>query len=148
MPTPSTLRKNRLAVQFAVSARGLPSAASLLKWARAGGSGLKEVTLRIVGERESRALNRTFRRQNYPTNVLSFSYGKERGDVVLCHPVIAREARRQGKALAAHYAHLVVHGMLHLRGHVHERAADAVRMESAEIRILGRFGIRNPYTVK
>lgn len=106
-----------------------------------------DVTLRVVGEREGRRLNRTFRRMNRPTNVLSFSYGKQ-GDIVLCHPVIAREARRQGKTLAAHYAHLVVHGMLHLRGHVHERAADAVRMESAEIRILGRFGVRNPYTVK
>jgi len=70
------------------------------------------------------------------------------GDIVLCHPVIRREARAQGKSLAAHYAHLVVHGMLHLRGMTHARAAEAARMERAEIRILRRLGVADPYTVK
>jgi probable rRNA maturation factor len=125
-----------------VPRRGLPSAAALLKWARAG-AGSNEVTLRIVGVREGRLLNRTFRRRDYPTNVLSFRYGGNRGDLVLCHPVIAREARSQGKTVAAHYAHLVVHGMLHLRGHGHGR-----RMEQREIGILRRFGIANPYAVE
>ena len=143
MPTKSRRRKNRLAVQFAVPRRGLPSAAALLKFARAAGAGLKDVTLRIVGAREGRFLNQNFRGRPYPTNVLSFHYGGNRGDLVLCHPVIAHEARSQGKTLAAHYAHLVVHGMLHLRGHGHGR-----RMEQREISILRRFGIANPYAVE
>src|SRR6266480_1511490 len=123
--------------------RGLPSTAALLKFALAAGAGLTGVTLRIVGRRESRFLNKSFRRRDYPTNVLSFHYGGNRGDLVLCHPVIAREARSQGKTVAAHYAHLVVHGMLHLRGHAHGR-----RMEQREISILRRFGIANPYAVE
>ena len=94
---------------------------------------------------EARRLNSKFRRRNYPTNVLSFSYGQGGGDIVLCHPVIAREAREQGKTLRAHYAHLVVHGVLHLRGHNHRRRADAARMEKAEIRILRRLGFGDPY---
>ena len=76
-----------------------------------------EATLRIVGTREARTLNRSFRGRDYATNVLSFQYQKDKGDVVLCHPVIAREARAQGKKLAAHYAHLVLHGLLHLRAY-------------------------------
>ena len=99
------------------------------------------VTLRVVGESEGRRLNRTFRNRNYATNVLTFSTG----DVVLCHPVIKREARAQGKTLAAHYAHLVVHACLHLRGYDHEKKRDAARMEAREIRILRRGRIRNPY---
>ena len=113
------------------------------RWARAATAG--KVTLRIVGESEARRLNRTFRRKNHPTNVLSFRYGKGEGDVVLCHPVIKREARAQGKSLAAHYAHLVVHGLLHLRGYDHEKKRDAARMEAREIRILRRIGLSNPY---
>jgi len=106
-----------------------------------------DVTLRIVGEREGRRLNKTFRKMNRPTNVLSFSHGTQ-GDIVLCHPVIAREARTQAKSLRAHYAHLVVHGVLHLRGYTHEKKHDADRMERAEIRILRRLGQRNPYAVE
>jgi len=84
------------------------------------------------------------------TNVLSFPYGKNQGDLVLCHPVIRREARAQEKSVAAHYAHLVVHGCLHLRGYDHEKKRDAARMEAREIGILRRLGIHNPYapTVK
>jgi probable rRNA maturation factor len=93
-------------------------------------------------------LNSRYRRKNKPTNVLSFPYGNGRGDIVLCHPVIAREAREQGKTLAAHYAHLVVHGLLHLRGFDHERKADARRMERREIRELRRLGFRNPYELE
>jgi len=102
------------------------------------------VTLRIVSEREGRSLNRTFRKKDYATNVLSF----QSGDVVLCHPVIRREARAQGKTVTAHYAHLVVHGILHLRGYRHEKKRDAARMEAREIRLLRRAGFRNPYTVE
>ena len=102
------------------------------------------LNLRIVGEREGRELNRIYRKKNYATNVLSF----HTGDIVLCHPVIRREARAQEKTLTAHYAHLVVHGVLHLRGYQHEKKRDAARMEAREIRLLRRAGFRNPYTVE
>jgi probable rRNA maturation factor len=104
--------------------------------------------VRIVGAREGRSLNRRFRAKDYATNVLSFAYGNGAGDLVLCHPVIAREARAQGKALAAHYAHLVLHGLLHLRGYRHEKKREASRMERAEVRLLARAGFGNPYTVE
>ncbi len=122
--------------------RGVPGAALLRKWARAASG--PAVTLRIVGEREGRELNWTFRRKKRATSVLSF----DTGDVVLCHPVIRREARARGKSVAAHYAHLVVHGVLHLRGYDHEKKRDAARMEAREIRILRRVGLRNPYAVE
>ena len=105
-------------------------------------------TLRIVGAAEGRRLNAQYRRKPYPTNVLSFPYEKGGGDVVLCHPVIAREARAQRKTLAAHYAHLVLHGLLHLRGYEHEKKREAERMERIEIRLLARAGFGNPYTVE
>ena len=100
------------------------------------------VTIRVVGRAEGRRLNFQYRKKAYATNVLSFPYGKS-GDLVLCHPVIAREARAQGKSARAHYAHLVVHGMLHLRGHAHGKG-----MEAREIRLLRRLGFRNPYTLE
>ena len=104
--------------------------------------------LRVVGSLEGKNLNRKFRKQNRATNVLSFSYGKGAGDIVLCHPVVAREAHAQGKSLAAHYAHLVVHGVLHLRGYDHGSKAQAAKMEAREIRILRRLGFANPYELK
>ena len=103
------------------------------------------MTLRVVGLAEGRLLNCSFRKRNYATNVLSFSYDRRHGDVVLCHPVIKREARTQRKALSAHYAHLIVHGILHLRGHDHLRRSDAARMEKTEIRLLRRLGFGDPY---
>jgi len=146
----------RIAVQFAVSARGLPSAARLRTCAIAALSASAadscdaDLVLRLVGAAEGRALNRDYRGRDAPTNVLSFGYARAplRGDVVLCSPVIAREAREQRKTLAAHYAHLVVHGVLHLRGFDHDRAARASRMESAERRILGRLGYDDPYVIR
>jgi len=131
-------------VQYAVARRGIPRAAALRAWTGSA----HNVTLRIVGAREGRRLNFLYRKKNKATNVLSFPYGKGSGDVVLCHPVIAREARAQGKSIAAHYAHLVVHGILHLRGYDHEKKRDAERMERREIRILRRLGFADPYTVK
>ena len=104
--------------------------------------------LRIVGSLEGKKLNKKFRKKNRATNVLSFSYGKGAGDVVLCHPVVAREAREQGKSVAAHYAHLVVHGVLHLRGYDHAAKAQAAKMQTREIRLLRRFGFANPYELK
>ena len=142
MPTTRTRRRSKVSVQYAVSRRGVPSSPQLRRWARAACA--TPVTLRIVGLREARALNRTFRKIDRATNVLSF----DTGDVVLCDHVIRREARAQGKSVAAHYAHLVVHGVLHLLGYQHEKQRDAARMEAREIRILRRIGIRNPYTVE
>jgi probable rRNA maturation factor len=144
MPTTRGSRKNKVSIQYAVPRRGVPGAAFLRRWARAP----FPVTLRIVGAREARALNRAFRKKDYATNVLTFRYDRTGGDIVLCHPVIRREARAQGKSLAAHYAHLVVHGCLHLRGYDHEKKRDAARMEAREIRILRRGGIRDPYAVE
>jgi probable rRNA maturation factor len=117
----------------------------LRRFALAAAPARAAITLRVADGAEGKRLNRKFRGKNYATNVLSFPYGRGSGDVVLCHPVIAKEAREQGKTLRAHYAHLVVHGMLHLRGHDHLRKSDAARMERAEIRILRRLGFGNPY---
>ena len=125
-------------MQYAAPRRGVPAAASLASWARAARP-RTALTLRVVGSREGRKLNRTFRGKDKATNVLSFPLERE-GDIVLCHPVVAREARAQGKPLAAHYAHLVVHGVLHLRGYDHGRV-----MEREEIRILRRLGFSDPY---
>ena len=133
-------------MQYALPRSGLPTPAAMRRWARAATSHLA-LTVRIVGSREARLLNRRYRRRDYATNVLSFAYG-ESGDIVLCHPVIAREARQQGKSVRAHYAHLVVHGALHLRGYEHDDNASARRMEAAEIRILRRLGFGDPYTVE
>jgi len=146
MPTKRTRRKSsNVGVQYGVSRRGVPGTGSLRKWAALVPA---RATLRIVGAAEGSRLNRQYGRKPYPTNVLSFPYGKDRGDVVLCHPVIAREARAQGKTLAAHYAHLVLHGLLHLRGYEHEKKREAERMERLEIRLLARAGFGNPYTVE
>ncbi|HEX6414136.1 MAG TPA: rRNA maturation RNase YbeY [Burkholderiales bacterium] len=120
----------------------MPSPAALRQWARTAAA--VPLTLRIVGAAEGRRLNRVYRKKDRATNVLTFATG----DIVLCHPVIRREARAQGKSLAAHYAHLVVHGCLHLRGYDHEKKRDAERMAAREIALLRRLGIANPYTVE
>jgi probable rRNA maturation factor len=108
-----------------------------------------QVTVRFVDSDEGRALNRDYRGKDYATNVLSFPYATEPlvcGDLVVCAPVVAREAAEQGKALHAHYAHLIVHGLLHLQGYDHETgAADAERMENQERAILARFAYADPY---
>ena len=108
-----------------------------------------EITVRIVGEEEGRELNKSYRQKDYATNVLTFDYAQEpvvMADLVLCAPVVAREAKEQGKTLAAHYAHLLVHGALHAQGWDHETsAADAEEMEAYEVEILGGLGIKNPY---
>ncbi|MCX7892110.1 MAG: rRNA maturation RNase YbeY [Burkholderiales bacterium] len=128
----------------------MPSPGAVARWARAALPRRAEVAVRFVGAREARALNRTFRGRDYATNVLTFVYENRprrplAGDLVLCVPVVAREAREQGKPARAHYAHLLVHGALHLAGHDHERAADARRMQARERRILARLGFADPY---
>lgn len=127
-----------------------PGPASLRRWARlAAGERGGELGIRVVGSRESRALNARWRGRDRPTNVLSFPAdgprGPQLGDIVVCAPVVADEARAQGKPLAAHWAHMVVHGTLHLLGFDHERAADARRMERRERTLLARLGVADPY---
>jgi probable rRNA maturation factor len=146
MPTRTTRKKIRprssVVVQRAVS--GAPAPSVLREFALAANPG-RALTIRVVGAPEARRLNRKYRARDHATNVLSFAYGSGSGDVILCHPVIRRESRQQRKTLRAHYAHLVVHGILHLRGHDHLRRSDAQRMERAEVRILRRLGYGDPY---
>jgi probable rRNA maturation factor len=110
-----------------------------------------ELSLRLVGLAEGRRLNRDFRERDYATNVLTFEYGTDpagtaRGDIVVCVPVLVREAREQGKTLLAHAAHLTVHGTLHALGYDHLEAAEAQHMEALETEILARMGVADPYT--
>ncbi|MGA0571610.1 rRNA maturation RNase YbeY [Variovorax sp. VNK109] len=108
-----------------------------------------ELSIRIVGEDEGRALNLQYRGKDYATNVLTFDYAAQpvvMADLVLCGPVVAREAREQGKTLQAHYVHLLVHGTLHAQGYDHETGdRDALEMETLEILLLGALGLPNPY---
>lgn len=118
------------------------------RWMRAALAAPAQIAVRIVGEDEGRALNRDWRGQDHATNVLTFDYERTPlvvADLVLCAPVVAREAAAQRKPLAAHYAHLLVHGVLHAQGWDHLRAADARRMEAEESRILAALGFANPY---
>jgi probable rRNA maturation factor len=134
-------------IQRVSRAAHIPSDALLKKWARAALSRKADVTLRYVAESEGRRLNREFRGKDYATNVLTFIYGAKplEGDVVICAPVVAREAKAQGKGVVAHHAHLLVHGLLHLQGFDHERNDEAKRMENRERRILGSLGFGDPY---
>ncbi len=139
-----------LAIQRASRAAHIPPDRALRRWARAALARASSVTLRFAVQSEARELNRRFRGKDYATNVLTFAYDAARGaplagDVVVCPAVVAREARAQGKRLEAHYAHLVVHGLLHMQGYDHERAADARRMERRERAILERLGFPDPY---
>ena len=139
-----------MSVQYAVDETRAPTRVKLRRWARAALERDCAVTLRIVGAAEARRLNRDFRGRDYATNVLTFIYGHEprtEGDIALCAPVVAREAREQGKTAEAHWAHLVVHGMLHLQGHDHENAADAAAMEALEARIVMELGYPDPYRI-
>ena len=136
-----------LVVQRGSRASHIPSDALIRKWARAALAGPATVTVRYVGEREGRRLNREYRGKDAATNVLSFVYRARplAGDVVICAPVVAREARAQGKPVAAHHAHLLVHGLLHLRGFDHARSRDAGRMERRERAILAKLRFPDPY---
>ena len=111
-----------------------------------------EITVRIVDAEEGQALNSSYRKKDYATNVLTFDYSQAphvAADLVLCAPVIAQEAKENKKSLAAHYAHLLVHGVLHAQGFDHETSdADADTMEALEVQILADVGVANPYTTK
>lgn len=151
-------------VGYAVPRTGVPAAVSFRKWVAAALDGRvreADLAIRIVGAREGRALNRQYRGKDYATNVLSFPADMAAGvklpkgvkmpllgDLVLCAPVVAREAKEQRKPLAEHYAHLTVHGTLHLLGWDHEDAREAERMEQLERDILAGLGIDDPYATR
>lgn len=136
-----------IVVQRASSAAHIPSDPLIRKWSRAALGRAANVTVRYVAESEARRLNREFRGKDYATNVLTFVYKAKplEGDIVICAPVVAREAKAQGKELAAHHAHLLVHGLLHLQGLDHERRDEAGRMERRERRVLAALGFGDPY---
>jgi probable rRNA maturation factor len=118
------------------------------RWLRASLERPAELTVRVVGLEEGRALNRDYRGQDHATNVLTFAYRHEPvvlADLVLCAPVLADEARTQGIDLAAHYAHLLLHGALHAQGHDHERPVEARRMQQLESRLMRSLGFGDPY---
>jgi probable rRNA maturation factor len=144
---PRRRESNHLTIQRASRAAHIPPDAALRKWARLALARDASVTVRYVAEAEARRLNREYRGKDYATNVLTFVYADRplSGDIVICAPVVAREAKEQGKDLAAHHAHLFLHGLLHLRGFDHERGADAKRMERHERRLLQKLGFPDPY---
>ena len=138
-----------LRLQVASRAAPVPALAEVRRWVRAALKGSADLTVRIVGAAEARVLNRRYRDRDYAANVLSFPYtlrrGLLQGDIVLCAPVVAREALAQGKTVEAHLAHLTVHALLHLRGHDHLRPGDTARMEALEKKLLAKLGYPDPY---
>ena len=150
-----------VSVNYAVPRTGVPAAVSFRKWVAAALKGRireADLAIRIVGTKEARALNRHYRGKDYATNVLSFPAELPEGlpdgvklpllgDLVICAPVVAREAKEQKKSVTDHYAHLTVHGALHLLGWDHENEADAICMEQLEREILSSLGIEDPYVI-
>lgn len=138
-----------LSLQFADRAdRALLPRHRVVRWLRAALERAAEITVRVVGESEGRALNREFRAKDYPTNVLTFDYQREPtvvADLVLCAPVLRREAEAGRIPLEAHYAHLVVHAALHAQGFDHEADAEAAVMEARESAVLQALGFADPY---
>ncbi len=143
----------RLALQYACGSADLPTRRAVNKWIRAALARRRasaEVTVRIVGEAEGADLNRRWRKRRAATNVLSFPNEGHAapaflGDIVICAPVVVREAHEQLKSPEAHWAHLIVHGVLHLLGYDHKTQRDAEAMETLEQDILKRLGYPNPY---
>ncbi|MEO7728464.1 MAG: rRNA maturation RNase YbeY [Burkholderiales bacterium] len=147
-PKPARTPELALTIQYGARSAQLPSRAKLRQWARAALRRNARVTLRVVGAREARLLNLNYRGRDYATNVLTFIYSSQsplEGDIAICAPVVAREAFARGISREQHYAHLTVHGLLHLQGHDHERGADAKAMEKLETRILAKLGFADPY---
>lgn len=143
------MAKLSLAVQYASESTDLPNKAQFRKWARNALRIDAEIALRIVDEEEGRILNRDYRGKDYATNVLTFPLSEEPcliGDIILCAPVVAAEAAAQNKSLHAHYAHLTVHGVLHLHGYDHETEPQAELMEGLETEIVMRMGYPDPYS--
>ena len=149
------LKKLSLSLQFgnikdAARHRAALSRHSVARWIRHALESDAEITVRIVGSEEGQALNRDYRQKDYATNILTFDYTRAPlviADLVLCAPVVAKEAKENKKTLAAHYAHLLVHGTLHAQGYDHETSSkDAEAMEAREVAILAGLGIKNPYS--
>ena len=141
-------KRLNLSVQYACNREGVPLRADFVRWPRAALVGGGEVAIRLVDADEGQELNKEYRGKDYATNVLSFPYETEpvvMGDLVICPSVVAREAAEQNKALAAHYAHLTVHGMLHLQGWDHDDDKEAEVMENKETEILAALGYADPY---
>lgn len=137
-----------LSVQYATQASQVPTKQQLRRWVRAAVRVETEVTIRFVDADEGRALNSAYRGKDYATNVLTFPLTEEpqlMGDIIICVPVVESEAHAQQKSLEAHYAHLTVHGVLHLHGYDHETEPQAELMESLEVTILKKLGYANPY---
>ncbi len=144
--------KLSLAVQYAVAAEGLPTRPQFRRWVNAALEREAEISLRLVDAEEGQMLNHDYRDKDYATNVLTFVFDEMpdvdlplMGDIVLCAPVVEREAAEQGKALEAHYCHLTVHGVLHLQGYDHETDAEAEVMEAREREIVMKLGYPDPY---
>lgn len=139
----------QLSIQYPGGKTGAPTRSQVRRWVRAACDETAEITVRFVAEDEGRELNLAYRGKDYATNVLSFPYQETdplQGDLVVCLPVVAKEAETQHKDLEAHHAHLIVHGMLHLQGHDHEASvADAEIMENQEREILAKLGYPDPY---
>jgi len=130
--------------------KALLTRARVASWVKAALFADGELTVRFVDAEEGRTLNRTYRGKDYSTNVLTFAYAESEddpvtGDLILCCPVVEKEAAEQGKPLVAHYAHLLVHGTLHAQGYDHEAEEEAEEMEALETEILGKLGFADPY---
>lgn len=145
-----SLPKISLAVQYATRPETVPTRQRFRKWVLAALEQDAEVTLRLVDAEEGRELNHAYRGKDYATNVLTFPLNDKplMGDIVLCVPVVEMEAARQGISLEAHYAHLTVHGVLHLQGYDHENDADAEVMEALETQIVMKLGYADPYLIE
>ena len=142
--------KLSLSVQFASNAKKLPTRQQFRRWVKVALQQDVQMVLRIVDEIEGRALNQSYRGKDYATNVLIFVYDDSEplyGDVVICAPVVAREAKEQGKELLAHFAHLTIHAVLHLQGYDHENKRDAEKMEALETALLLKLRYPAPYLV-
>lgn len=144
----SAVHKLSLSVQYASDASDLPTRYQLRRWATLALQRNAAMTIRMVDEAEGRELNKKFRGKNYATNVLTFINENAEvlyGDIVICAPVVEKEALTQHKALLAHYAHLVLHAILHLQGYDHEDDEDAARMETRETALMAKLGYADPY---